>query len=1101
MSLKVLYQSARTDGANGETARQLLAQSHWFTVNAEFDPKTGDALPQALSAFLAKVAKPKPNGKTQDRLYRLTEHVRPALDRLFRTLNESPRREHAIMPVRAVRELDASSFIKLSTRPGRNIREKLAGKPYLQAVRRFQSLNLPENRLLKAFVSRLVELLKLRSDVLGEPEDELLPRIESWLLSDEARAIGNWDNLPPNNTLLAHRDYRRVWDAWRRLQSLDEDIALDLSRLDARRDTMMQWMDYGRMYREGTHLFADMPVLFDYEAFTIRTWGPEPIVRRAARRIGRSTGKRAIEQPVCLDLAEVHPRFADTIKSSQSLTETYLWQQWQNEAAVVDIALFNSDAVYLHPAATTIASPDLFLANDRISDHLLDRAARAFVGRLRDTFKNDKLIWLVPDAISAFDLDVVRRNLNARFPSAEPLPRSMAALFEQIDYARITRDGYAVIVADTVGGFACVTKIIARFDADLKTRLPETNGYYWERCPPVILSKNEDDTERRYDIATVDNSGQWYNAAFPERPPFIDPKRLKADPRIGQFAFCINVCSSPVAGGIRLHTLQASAGDIPLWRDQIPELSIKAYVNGFYRRFYLVGKNTTIRPIRGLSVQIPIAKRFPLLAGRRFYQFPLYQGESAAELRYSARLDSRAFPLSTNTQCELILTFQYGADEPYTLIFDPLDKSFPPVRATWKRAAEEIVMNAPAPGYPEPLSWDDLRRVPKPDSTETSDLLDWVLSAVDRLDRDLFVRPSQRSTGRITSPWHIDKNGRHFAFCQCSETNIEVFIHEDAFVNASRYDNFACGDVISFELHARNGKCSARNAARPDYEESVVLSIRNRLYVPFIKVWRDGRSITDSQCPVSFSKAAAERIEYLGNLVKAGDIPHAVKSELLFLLACIHKDTTEDCVRWLTDQVDSDAMRRPQAVGFALGDVSTEWQQYIFDRIASKPSNDAISVFAYAIWREQNFVERFSLCELRALLDALSQRLANIQWAIRNRPRKTAEQLELLLGLLRTRASNDPDIRLLLQPHQRITKLFAEQIDRIEELIAESHITLSSHVQINIPKPEGVRTPDLLYALRLYLTGDDSANAVHITSISDRDDDRAREGPVQHPRH
>ena len=158
-------------------------------------------------------------------------------------------------------------------------------------------------------------------------------------------------------------------------------------------------------------------------------------------------------------------------------------------------------------------------------------------------------------------------------------------------------------------------------------------------------------------------------------------------------------------------------------------------------------------------------------------------------------------------------------------------------------------------------------------------------------------------------------------------------------------------------------------------------------------------------------------------------------------------------------------------------------------------------MFAYAIWRDRHFVERFSLNELKALLNALSQRLANVhpiamgngrridKWAIRNWARATVEPLELLLGLLRTRASDDPDIKMLLQPHQRITKQFAEQIDRLEELSAETHVTLFSRVQINIQKPEGVRSPDLLYALRLYLTGDDGANAIHITGISDTDDD------------
>lgn len=52
-----------------------------------------------------------------------------------------------------------------------------------------------------------------------------------------------------------------------------------------------------------------------------------------------------------------------------------------------------------------------------------------------------------------------------------------------------------------------------------------------------------------------------------------------------------------------------------------------------------------------------------------------------------------------------------------------------------------------------------------------------------------------------------------------------------------------------------------------------------------------------------------------------------------------------------------------------------------------------------------------------------------------------------------------------------------------------SNIKLFSRVKINIQKPSGERTPDLLYALRLYLTGDDGANAIHISSVSDGNTD------------
>jgi len=1110
MTLAELYRLFRD---KDETARQLLDQTHWFAAHSEFDPKTEEALPQALTAFLARVANDRPRGRLQDRLYRIIEHSRLAIERLLGALNESPRREHAHLPVRAVRELDAVSFIKLSMRPGRNIREKLASKPYLQAVRRFQSVDLPENRLLKAYVSLLAEFLELRREFLDEPEDELLPRIRSWLLSDEAKSISDWENAPPNNTLLSHRDYRRVWDSWRRLQTLDNDILRDLSRIKERQATMDRWKVYARKHREGMHRFAEMPVLFDYENFTIRTWAPEPLLRETEHRIGRSSHKKEITQPACVDLTEIRPRFAVPTKGTQELMENFVWQQWRNATETVDITLFDSDAAYFHPDATTIAFPDLFFAGDKTAEHS-DRAARAFVARLRKTFRNDTLIWLVPDVLNDFELEVIRRNINARFPEAAPLPRSVAALFEEVDYSKINNDGFPVVVVDTIGGRTCITKLIARFDPKLEKCLPETKGYYWERCPSVIISAEEAaEKEPSYNMITVDEGGRWHDNTRPKSPQFIDPKRLKADPRIGQFAFCISLSNSPVTGGIRLYALQKRARDIPLWRDQIPELSIRVMKDGRYQRFYLVSRGTTIKPIRGLSIRIPIAERFKLPAGKRFYQFPLYQDENAAELRFSARLDSPAFPLKSDTVCELLLTFQYGADDPYTLVFAPLDESFPLVRATWQRTVEEIVTDAPVPIHPTPMSWDDLRRMPKPNSQETSDLLEWVVSATDRFESDVCSLFWGRPVGRLITEWRVDRNGYHYAFAECLEVEENVFIHENNFLKGIEFSSFQKGDALSFRLEKQEQKYKGYKGVKvapPDYNreteieeviKEVIEGIRRRLYFPIIQVWRDGRSITDKQCPRAFATTAKKKIAYLANLTRENELPQLVKNEVLFLLACLHKDTTDECVQWLTEKVDTKDIRSARAVGFALGDVSQDWQQRIFRQLALNPGKYTIRAFAYAIWREQHVVDQFTLAELKKLVNALLRQLdeirpprvdndgANGKGSLQKWNRATAETLELLLGLLRTRASTNTDIKMLLQPHQQITKQFAEQVDRVEDILAKADIKLLSRLSMDIKKPDDVSSSDLLYALRLYLTGDDGSHAIRITRITETDND------------
>lgn len=1022
ITLPELYADYLGTKGSREVARILFAQSDWFCCAAEFDPKTGNALPQSLSSVLAKIANYSPPslGKlVHDRLWRITEHSRTSVERLFHRLNEGPRREQALLPIHAVRELDATSFIKLSNRPGRNIREKLAGNPYLQAVRRFQSVDLPENRLLKAFVTRLGDLLELRRDCLGH-EDELLPKIQAWLFSNEAQSIARWDNLPPNNTLLSHRDYRHVWDAWSWLQSLDDDITRDFSQLESRNKTMCLWKQCAQMWAAGRHLFAETPLLFDFEKFDIFPFTSHPpLFKELKQTIHRRLHEQDVSDPACLDLTLLHPRYATgSGKAAQSLPAAFLWQHWKLDNESVDIELFNSDAAYLHPEATSISSSDLFFAKDSTSEHF-DRAARTFASKLRGIFKHDTLIWLAPDFLNDFDLEVVRRNLNARFPFAEPLPRSVAAAFEKVDYSKI-KDSFPIVVIDAINGNTCVTKLLARFDQELKRQLPETFGFYWERHPAIIVANTatENTKEKTYDIITVDDKGLWHSAIRPEKPEFIDSSSLKSDPRIGQFAFAINLMESPVAGGIHLHALQQRAGDIPLWRDHIPELSIKVRKDGHYQRFHLVSRGTTVKPIRGKPVPITINEDFTLPAGRPFYEFPLFLGESADDLGFSARLDSPAFPLKNDVVCALSLAFEYGADEPYKLVFTPCDTAFPLVRATWRRTEEVIITDAPSPEYPTPMTWEDLRRFPDSKNGGTMNLIEKLSEASANLAK-----------------W-TDKNQR----------------------------------------------------------DRIEKSIKGWCRFLVIQIWRDGRTASED---LGLAKAAEEFKSSLSELLAS---EQRVTFDVRFLECCMHKDAPVDCVQWIAEQVNNCNIREKRAIGFALGSVSSQWQKDVLSNLVAHQTNDALRVFAYAIWREQHFVEKFSLVELRLILSALNimlgsikpcppQKHENDEWTSRNWVRATTEPLEFLLGLLRTRSSSNPEIKMLLQPHQKITKELAKQVERITEIVVQSNITLISRVQINLQKPKGERTPDLLYALRLYLTGDDGANAIQISSVSDSDND------------
>jgi len=1108
MKLIDLYRLQYAEVPAAEKARALLKQSHWLAFNAEFDPKTGEALPQALSGLLEKLTRKDTVSIKHDRLWHITNHARPSVDRLLRSLNESPRREHALMPVHAVRELDANSFIKLSNRPGRNIREKLAGKPYMQAVRRYQSGNLLENRLLKAFVIHLAELLELRRDYLHEEEDELVARIHSWLRGDEAQSIACWDNLPPNNTLLSHRDYRRIWDAWRWMQSLDDDIANDLANFESRADTMREWQDRASVYLAGMQLFADQPVLFGYNSFSIRPWSAPIQIRETARKVVRSKGITEIHEPVCVDLVNPRPRYATASQAYGALPDIYLWQQWHDGKEAVDLGLFRSDAAFLHADATSVALSDLFF-NGKQTNDLMHRAARSFASKMRECFKNDSLVWLVPDSVNDFEIEILRCHLNSHFSCADPLPRSVAAVFEQVDYSGIKKEGFTVVVVDSIGGRNCATKLIAKFDPELKKRLPETKGNYWERCPPVTLSNSDQRAvhhaePQHFDLLTFDSAGGWHDPEPTKNHQTISPKVLKEDPRIGPFDSLIDLKKSPVAGGARLRSLQLQAAGIPLWRDKMPELSIKVFINGSYKRFYLVSRKTPpVKPIRGQPISIQVAEEFKLPAGKKDYKLPLSVGENADELGFSARLDSPSFPLKEDTACKLSLTFEYGADEPYKLIFAPLNKSFPPVRATWERTKENND-DAAAPEYPEPLSWDELCYW-RDAQGDKVDLLEWMIDSLTRLSEYI----PNRCMIKISSLWKSkeDNDGVEYWFafannvdgkrCYCSTKNFAESI------DGNPNDNFPSGTELYCDIRTMRSGVSAIDISM---DNDVVWSVSSRKRIISFKersllnrmslIWSDARSLNDLECPVQFK----DDFNDLTLLLLERLPSEIIERKILFLFSCLHKDAPEVCIQWIQKQVGIGKIRNAKAVGFALGDVSQVWQKELFANIWRCDPNDAQRVFAYAIWRWPHFVEKFSLEEFESVFDELRMMLSKIKkcppkndakdkWTVRNWVRATAEPLELLLGLLRTRASTDPEIKRLLQPHQKITKELAKQVERVTEIVEQANVNLFSRVQINVTKPEGDRTPDLLYALRLYLTGDDGANAIHITSISDSDDD------------
>ena len=80
---------------------------------------------------------------------------------------------------------------------------------------------------------------------------------------------------------------------------------------------------------------------------------------------------------------------------------------------------------------------------------------------------------------------------------------------------------------------------------------------------------------------------------------------------------------------------------------------------------------------------------------------------------------------------------------------------------------------------------------------------------------------------------------------------------------------------------------------------------------------------------------------------------------------------------------------------------------------------------------------------------------------------------------------------MLLQPTQEVRSRLAVDVERIAQIVTESNVAIPSRVQMSglPPKIEGDRTPDLLYALQLYLTGDVGATTIRVTGVHDTEDE------------
>lgn len=1283
LTLEEVYSRIGADSPEVHELRAMVARRHWLHESTMFDEQTGELLPTSLSGFCEQVLATSvaTESSTKDRLQRVIDHVRQPLIAILHRPGEKLLREQAMVPIRAVRELDTSCLMALSRRPGRTIREKLAGRPYMQAIRRRPTVDTTENRLMKALACRLIELLRLRMNCFPESEQpenvELLWVLESWLRGPDVEGIGQWQHLPPNNNLLQHRDYQRLWRGWCWLQAIDDDLREDHRKRWIHWKQILFWEVVARLRECDGIRIAEQPVFPEYdrleilpgldstdgtfclpgcivregESRTPSNRAAEPIMIRLTgdgtieidskgkeRRVlaafssgdkervlvkvadssfdvsidpdgakcaatkavpvrlhvkdvnGRNTS-RIVSTHAVIDLTRLRPRF-HAEEGKGMLRSRLLWQLWQLPQRLAhEIDLGTSDAVVLDSCATTVSILDL-VSDERREETaagVLSRAARHFSQTIQNELGVRPLTYLIPDATDDFSpgLEALRTSLNARFPEADPLPRSIAAIFKwqsSSDFASLgIRKDDSVIVLDAVGGIVSATPLVVGYNKNLTRRLPESRGIYWERCP-TIRGDREFSPEKMCEEALdgygcpfsetlgelcglqgiIDGAGRiswrsrdgaWFSlpetlkkwhpgsrmhtarawdslrqglmAFLNDIPPtariFListddaghlfegsPPREILAGRTTGQLMSVRN----PGGGGLMLRNWQAAAGQIPLWRDRLPELSMRIFVNGRFSLFHLVKDAAPIVPRRDVALPIPIREIFRLPPGLAQYRFPLVRGREASGQRYEALLESPAFPLrendeekDKNTPCRLHLTFTYGADKPYDLRFQPLfpDKAgFKEVGVQWRRVDVSDDEEQIVPEFPQRLGWEDLRCFPLRGGSPV-DLLAMIQKPLKRYP--------PRTNGTIYTDWHEG------GFCFVKSAQGDVFCHIRSFSEDTKERRPRIGDVVYFDMtEGAHGRLRCENtsftAAEPP---SFIVSrlrdfdrdIRSRVSAMLV-AWSHGHHLGEPDAPPELREPVDLMKRRCLHLLSASvedyesdEIEEAmqhVRDSAFYALCCLGADSPDEVFQMAGTMAESDFSRNWRKIGLLIGNVEQARQKELFQLCidgAASGSRQWMQVLGIAVWRAEIVVHQTSAEKLASICSHLAQML---EWDIGNTIRRNSStgesfvspytiiRLELCLGLLRSRGSTEKAVRALLAVGSPLCRRLESIVGKIDRIILDSGLEVRSRLSLKLPdKPKSVRSHDLVYAVMASLTGDTGANAISVTGIDDNE--------------
>jgi hypothetical protein len=815
----------------------------------------------------------------------------------------------------------------------------------------------------------------------------------------------------------------------------------------------------------------------------------------------------------------------------------------ESAARFIKPQLLDASGLDCSPSLALPADAEVFSARElsQINGDTKSRQLGGFSDRLANQFQAEKgMHYLVNDQHSEFETNDLRREINRNFSNANPLPKSIAAIYTALEKNQFKHnDLIMVLSSDDIGIYATPVYYC---------KGKKLGDEYLERHPSIRLSHQgekqllhdalvsaglPDDIAARYiDLYSyreiVSNKAQlilqkdkkWYRVPEGLKAASIDVsdvllKEARKLQKKANKTFFISVSAAikpqkeikstqwlsgnPILGSQQLLQKQYKKPHKVFWKDHLPQLMTRLPVKGIEQNFYFVDSETSVKPERGVAINIPIPNSFILPRNQEEIRFTIYQGKDSNRQEFSLLLLLQK-ALNEDCECNLTLTYTYGDEQPYKLRFTPTDsesKPFHYVDAQWGK--RQIKTENCKPDFLERLPFENLRAL-KGNKGE-KDIIGWLTRNFQQLDG--FYRLFTEGENDIRFNFGYEDinwvDGRDFGFL-VGYGDDDIFVHRNQFkdLDTENEDHFS-GQVFEDDKGLSLGKITVCGQLL-EYERK---NLHQSWRFPMLTFGDQGRSFTDDDVPKDFAQLGKKAIEQAESLLTLKGIDNTLEIELKQFLSYCHKlipQSSSDQLLQASTNIKQLRVERNR-VKYALGDVSQSWQQELLEKLLQSVDDSgdtravALEILSVAMWRDEAVIHQLTKEQVIALARRLNEYLLNEISSLKKQSifhewNAFILRLELILALLRTRESSDSDIRSLFA----IGSSLSEQLlSTVENITDKQGIALAdkledprvvSRVKLNLSKPDGYhRTPDLLYALKLYLSGEDGADQISIAEL------------------